>query len=152
MNRTILTVVSLGTIFATTAMAQQAGMKPTVDLPEACQSAPKSNMSMPHDMSMPQMPAMMMDGMTETQKAFQMAMTKMGPAMMQGMMASDPDVAFACAMIPHHQSAIDMSKAVLKTGHNAEIKRMAEKIISDQEKEITEFKQWLVTHAKSEGK
>jgi len=98
------------------------------------------------------MPPMMMDGMTETQKAFQMAMTKMEPAMMQGMMASDPDVAFACAMIPHHQSAIEMSKAVLKTGDNAEIRRIAQKVISDQEKEIIELKRWLVSYAKSEGK
>ena len=147
MNRTILIVASLGTIFVTAAMAQQAEMKPAVELPEACQSAPKSKMSMPQ-----MLPMMMMDGMTETQKAFQMAMTKMEPAMMQGMMASDPDVAFACAMIPHHQSAIEMSKAVLKTGDNAEIKRMAEKIISDQEKEIAGFKEWLAKYAKNEGK
>ena len=146
MNCRTLTALSLGIVFATSAIAQQPEMKPTVDLPEACQSAPKSKMSM-H-----QMPPMMMDGMTETQKAFHTAMTKMEPSMMQGMMVSDPDVAWACAMIPHHQSAIEMSRAVLKTGDNAEIKQMAEKVISDQEKEITEFKEWLAKYAKSERK
>ena len=147
MNRKIITVVGLGTIFATSAIAQQADMKPAVDLPEACQSAPKSKMSMPQ---MP--PMMMMDGMTDTQKAFHTAMMKMEPAMMQGMMASDADVAWACAMIPHHQSAIEMSKAVLKTGDNTEIKQMAEKIISDQEKEISGLKEWLAKNGKREGK
>ena len=147
MNRKTLAALSLGIIFSSSSMAQQAEMKSTVDLPEACQSAPKSKMSMPQ---MP--PMMMMDGMTETQKAFHTAMMKMEPAMMQGMMASDADVAWACAMIPHHQSAIEMSKAVLKTGDNAEIKRMAEKVISDQEKEIAGFKEWLAKNAKSEGK
>ena len=147
MNRKTIAALSLGIIFSTSSMAQKAEMKPMVDLPEACQSAPKNKMSMP------EMPAMkMMGGMTETQKAFHMAMMKMEPAMMQGMMASDADVAWACAMIPHHQSAIEMSKAVLKTGDNAEIKRMAEKVISDQEKEIAEFKEWLAKSAKSEGK
>ena len=147
MNRKTLAALSLGIIFSSSSMAQQAEMKSTVDLPEACQSAPKSKMSMPQ---MP--PMMMMDGMTETQKAFHTAMMKMEPAMMQGMLASDADVAWACAMIPHHQSAIEMSKAVLKTGDNAEIKRMAEKVISDQEKEIAGFKEWLAKNAKSEGK
>ena len=145
MNRKILAVMSLGTIFATAAIAQQPEMKPAADVPEACQSAPKSQMSMP------QMPPMTMEGMTETQKELHMAMMKMDPAMMQGMMASDADVAWACSMIPHHQGAIEMSKAVLKTGDNAEIKRIAKKTISEQEKEIAELKQWLVSHAKSEG-
>ena len=147
MNYKHLAALSLGMIFSSSSMAQQAEMKSTVDLPEACQSAPKSKMSMPE---MP--PMVMMDGTTETQKAFHMAMMKMHLAMMQGMMASDADVAWACSMIPHHQSAIDMSKAVLKTGDNVEIKRMAGKIINDQEKEISELREWIGKNAKSEGK
>ena len=67
-------------------------------------------------------------------------------------MASDADLAWACAMIPHHQSAIDMSKAVLKTGDNAEINKIAGKVINDQEKEISELKEWIAKNAKSEGK
>ena len=147
MNYKTLAALSLGIIFSSSSMAQQAEMKSTVDLPEACQSAPKSKMSMSE---MP--PMMMMDGTTETQKAFHMAMMKMHPAMMQGMMASDADVAWACSMIPHHQSAIEMSKAVLKTGDNVEIKRMAGKIINDQEKEISELREWIGKNAKNEGK
>ena len=43
-------------------------------------------------------------------------------------------------MIPHHQSAIDMASVVLKTGDNAEAKKMAENIIKDQGQEIAEMK------------
>ncbi|MDX2264761.1 MAG: DUF305 domain-containing protein [Hyphomicrobiales bacterium] len=119
-------------------------MKDAMDLPAACQSSATAKMPMP--------PMMPMDNMTETQKAFQMAMMKMHPAMMQGMMASDPDVAWACSMIPHHQSAIDMSKEVLKNGDNPEMKKLAEKIISDQQKEIAELKEWLGKSGKRAGK
>ncbi|MDX2266189.1 MAG: DUF305 domain-containing protein [Hyphomicrobiales bacterium] len=72
--------------------------------------------------------------------------------MMQGMMISDPDIAWACSMIPHHQSAIDMSKAVLKTGKSTETKAMAEKIISKQEKEIVQLTELLEKQAKRAGK
>ena len=99
----------------------------------------------------PEPPMMSMDDMTETQKALHMAMMKMDPAMMKGMMASDPDVAWICAMIPHHQGAIDMAKAGLKTGDNAEAKRIAEKTIREQEKDIAELLQWVERYAKREG-
>ena len=56
--------------------------------------------------------------------------------MMQAMMAEDIDVAFVCGMIPHHQGAIDMARVVLKTGDNAEAKKMAETVIKAQEQEI----------------
>lgn len=63
---------------------------------------------------------------------------------MDGMtMNGDVDVDFASMMIPHHKSAIDMSKAVLKYGTHQEIKTMAQKMITDQEKEIAELKSWL---------
>ncbi len=142
MNTISLTALSLGLILSTSAIAQSDNMKTALDLPAACTSAPMSKMTMP------QKPPIMMDGMNETQKAFHMAMMKMEPAMMQGMMISDPDIAWACSMIPHHQSAIDMSKAVLKAGKNAEMKKLAEKIISDQEKEIVQLTEWVGKQAK----
>jgi uncharacterized protein (DUF305 family) len=51
---------------------------------------------------------------------------------------------FAAMMIPHHQSAIDMAKAYLGHGKNSKLKSMANKMISDQEREIKTLKQWLV--------
>jgi uncharacterized protein (DUF305 family) len=32
-------------------------------------------------------------------------------AMMMGIMAKDPDVAFVCGIIPHHRAAIDLPRA-----------------------------------------
>jgi uncharacterized protein (DUF305 family) len=75
------------------------------------------------------------------------AMQKMHETMMSMEMTGKADVDFASMMIPHHQSAIDMSKALLKQEKiDPEIKRMAQKIIKDQEKEIAEFQKWLSKH------
>lgn len=54
------------------------------------------------------------------------------------------DKQFVQMMIPHHQSAIDMSKAYLKTGaHEVKLKTMANSIISSQQKEIKDLQAWL---------
>ena len=55
----------------------------------------------------------------------------------------NPDVDFRTHMIPHHQGAVEMAKVALKHAKNPETKRMAQKIIDDQEKEITEMQEWL---------
>jgi uncharacterized protein (DUF305 family) len=55
----------------------------------------------------------------------------------------DPfDKAFIDAMIPHHQSAIDMAKIAYEKGENARIKELAENIVSAQQEEIEEMKRW----------
>jgi uncharacterized protein (DUF305 family) len=43
---------------------------------------------------------------------------------------------FVAMMAPHHEGAIDMAKAELKYGHNAQLRRLAEKIVKDQQQEI----------------
>lgn len=54
------------------------------------------------------------------------------------------DKQFVQMMIPHHQSAIDMSKAYLKTGaHEQKLRTMASNIITSQQKEIEDLKGWL---------
>lgn len=54
------------------------------------------------------------------------------------------DRQFATMMIPHHQQAIDMSKAYLNTNPQVqELKSLANKIIEEQEKEIKELQDWL---------
>ena len=52
------------------------------------------------------------------------------------------DKAFIDAMIPHHESAIAMAQHSLKQAKRPEIRQLAQEIISSQEQEITQMKQW----------
>ena len=61
---------------------------------------------------------------------------------------SNTDVDFLRGMIPHHQGAIDMARVELAHGKDPVIRKMAEKIIADQEREIAEMKDWLAKSAK----
>jgi len=59
--------------------------------------------------------------------------------MMNGMAAKptgDVDRDFVAMMVPHHQGAIDMALAVLRHGHNEQLKRLAQEIIVTQQQEI----------------
>ncbi len=55
----------------------------------------------------------------------------------------DPfDRAFIDNMIPHHESAIVMAEVALEESDNPEIRRIAEDIVSAQEREIEQMRQW----------
>ncbi|RYZ20218.1 MAG: DUF305 domain-containing protein [Sphingobacteriales bacterium] len=57
------------------------------------------------------------------------------------------DKQFVQMMIPHHQGAIDMAKAYQETGaHEAQLKTMAGKITTDQQREIQALQGWLAKH------
>lgn len=146
-------IISVATAFAfvglaASASAQQSASSSSMQghsaraenaLPEQCRKA-GADMPQSGNMDMGNMP---MQGMTEAQRANMDAMMKMRPPMMAGIRAKDPDVAFVCGMIPHHQGAIDMAQFVLKYGDNPETRRMAEKVIKDQRREIDEMTAWL---------
>jgi uncharacterized protein (DUF305 family) len=75
-------------------------------------------------------------------KAYEAAMA----GMMKNMMApltGKPEIDFMQSMIPHHQGAIDMAKAVLQYGKDPEVKTVAENVIKAQESEIAVMKAWL---------
>jgi uncharacterized protein (DUF305 family) len=112
--------------------------------PAACKNEHMDHMAMGSGMGA------MMDSsaMSEMQKAYMAGMDKMHPAMAAGVMAADPDVAFVCGMIPHHQGAIDMAKVVLQYGKDAWVKQLAQNIIDAQTKEISDMTKWLDEHAK----
>lgn len=69
------------------------------------------------------------------------------PAMHEGMMNEDADVAFACGMIAHHQGAIDMAQVVLDHGDDPQMRALAEEIIEAQVAEIEQMTTWLVENA-----
>lgn len=52
------------------------------------------------------------------------------------------DKAFIEDMIAHHEGAVDMAKLSAKNAKHEEVKNLSNDIISAQEKEITEMKQW----------
>jgi uncharacterized protein (DUF305 family) len=54
------------------------------------------------------------------------------------------DRAFIDVMIPHHQSAIVMAQVALEEGENPEIKELARNIVSAQQSEIEQMRQWRV--------
>lgn len=56
---------------------------------------------------------------------------------------ADPfDREFIDMMVPHHQGAIVMARAVLEKGESAEVKQLAETIIAAQSREIGEMNRW----------
>lgn len=68
-------------------------------------------------------------------------------AMMEKMhtvpMTGNADKDYAAMMIPHHEGAVTMAKDELSHGKELGLKKMAQKMIADQNKEIAEFKAWL---------
>ncbi|KGJ50726.1 hypothetical protein KD33_01690 [Clostridium sp. NCR] len=56
----------------------------------------------------------------------------------------DPAIDFLYGMIPHHKAAIEMSESLLKYGgEKAEIKKIAENIITNQSKEIEQMEDMI---------
>ena len=71
---------------------------------------------------------------------------KMQEDMKQMQMTGNMDKDFVTMMIMHHQAAVDMAKDELSHGKNADLKKMAQKIIQDQIKEVNDFQGWLGSH------
>ena len=87
------------------------------------------------------MPGMEMTGMdmkmmmpsaddTPSTKAFKKAMMHAMQTMPN--FSGDADIDFMKHMRPHHQAAIDMAKVVLANGKDAEVKKLAQDIITAQ--------------------
>ena len=71
------------------------------------------------------------------------SMDKMHMAMGAIMRSGNADVDFVRLMLPHHQAAIDMAKTQLLYGKDAQMRRLAQEIITDQQSEIELMQRWL---------
>jgi hypothetical protein len=56
------------------------------------------------------------------------------------------DQDFVGNMVPFHQAAIDLAEVELKYGHNPEVRRIARRIIVQDEHENDEMNAWLLSH------
>jgi len=77
------------------------------------------------------------------------AMNVMHRDMHNAQYSGDADHDFVTMMIPHHQGAIDMAKALLLYGKDPQIRRLAQEIITDQQSEIQLMQLWLKQHSTS---
>ncbi len=70
-------------------------------------------------------------------------MDKMYASMKGVAMTGNTDKDFAMMMIPHHETAVTMAENEISHGKNLALKKMAQKIIEDQTKEIKDLQDWL---------
>jgi len=139
MFKSTLTLAVIMLTLSAPAMAQD---NSSTSLPEACQPAMQGTaMAMPEGTPMDQSTTM-----DEAHTALMAGMDSMNRDMMKGGEAPDLDVAFVCAMIPHHQGAISMAQAELKYGKDDWTKAMAQKVIDAQTQEIADMTKWLAEH------
>lgn len=66
-------------------------------------------------------------------------------AQLEGKKGDDFDAAFLEQMIPHHQGAVVMAEMVLKTSKRPELIKLANDIITSQQKEIDQMRTWQRT-------
>ena len=71
------------------------------------------------------------------------SMDKMHMAMGAVKPSGNSDVDFVRLMLPHHQAALDMAKTQLVYGKDAQMRRLAQEIITDQQLEIELMQRWL---------
>jgi uncharacterized protein (DUF305 family) len=60
-------------------------------------------------------------------------------------LSGDADIDYARQMIAYHQGGIEMARVLLTHGKDAALRRSAEKMIVEQQKQIGELQLWLQT-------
>ena len=77
--------------------------------------------------------------LTATMEKMRVAMGAMEPS-------GNSDVDFVRLMLPHHQAAIEMAKTQLLYGKDAQMCRLAQEIVTDQQSEVELMQLWLKQH------
>ena len=75
------------------------------------------------------------------------AMAVMDHGMRAAPMNGVPEHDFVTMMIPHHQGAVDMAKALLLRTQDPELRNLAQGIITEQQNEIRMMQSWLERHS-----
>jgi uncharacterized protein (DUF305 family) len=127
----ILMIIVAGVLITSSVLAQQ-----PAPMPGPMPGMDKKGMDM----------KMMMPGANDpaSTAVYKASMMKMMQAMQtMPTFSGDPDIDFMKHMRPHHQAAIEMAKVVLANGKDADVKKLAQEIITAQEKEIATIDAWL---------
>lgn len=80
------------------------------------------------------------------------AMAVMNDGMKRAPMNGVAEHDFVTMMIPHHQGAIDMAKALLLTTKDPELRNVAQGIITEQQNEINIMQAWLQRYQSAQAK
>lgn len=150
----MLSMSVIVTAFSTPAFAEDAAFQ----MPEQCSTSSTmggmDHSSIAHDGSSDGSGSeimgpdgMKLDAMPEHVQENMRKMMITMPAMQEGMMSEDADVAFACGMIAHHQGAIDMAQVLLEYGDDPQMIDLAKEVIVAQIGEIEKMTNWLVENA-----
>lgn len=145
---TILCAALFGCAFMSSVFAQENQTAEPIKLPPACERAQGHGAMMQNGMMGDMQKMMGGQQMGQMQSEMMRSMAAMNPSMMQSMTIQDADVAFACSMIAHHMGAIAMAKTETANGKDEAMKKMAEKMIKDQEAEVKKMSAWVEKHAK----
>jgi hypothetical protein len=74
------------------------------------------------------------------------SMGRMHAAMASIEPTGNRDLDFVKLMLPHHQGAVEMAESELLNGEDAQMRRLAQEIITDQESEMQLMQVWLQQH------
>lgn len=79
-------------------------------------------------------------GSDDTSESMPMEMPSADMSDLEG--AANVDWAFIDAMIPHHESAVDMAQDARRRAEHPEIRALAEDVITAQQAEIAQLEEW----------
>lgn len=84
--------------------------------------------------------------LSELQRSYTTAISKMNDEMQLMLSMNNVDVAFARGMLGHHRAARELNRLEERYGINADLKLLANQITATEEAEIDALKRWLASH------